>query len=100
MFNVFLVIVNSWNGISREFTGGRKYQREKEKSGKTQVFISFYTENGCTDFDYRVSVDICKYKERISSDTCRYEYKISFVLVILAIGGVRFILWKKRKETR
>ena len=26
--------------------------------------------------------------------------KIQFVLVILAIGGVGFILWKKRKETR
>ena len=26
--------------------------------------------------------------------------KIPFVLVILAIGGVGFILWKKRKETR
>ena len=26
--------------------------------------------------------------------------KIPFVLVIIAIGGVGFILWKKRKETR
>lgn len=26
--------------------------------------------------------------------------RIPFVLVILAIGGVGFILWKKRKETR
>ena len=42
-----------------EFTGGRKYQRQKEKSGKIQVFISFYAENSCTDLDYRVSVDIC-----------------------------------------
>ena len=42
-----------------EFAGGRKYQRQKEKSGKIQVFISLYTENSCTDLDYRVSVDIC-----------------------------------------
>ena len=42
-----------------ELTVGRKYQRQKEKSGKIQVFISLYTENGCTDFDYRVPVDIC-----------------------------------------
>ena len=42
-----------------KFAGGRKYQRQKEKSGKIQVFISFYTENSCTDLDYRVSVDIC-----------------------------------------
>lgn len=59
--NILLQLQDIIDRLTRmgEFAGGRKYQRQKEKSGKIQVFISLYTENGCTDLDYRVSVDIC-----------------------------------------
>lgn len=33
--------------------------KDKKKKWENTGFISFYTENSCTDLDYRVSVDIC-----------------------------------------